>query len=81
MRHILADGSILQLSQLPRQLFQPIKCSIDGHFMQMNEINTSLQQAVPFLHATGKFLPKKNNKDKRNCFLQEERFKSIPIDQ
>ena len=53
MRHILSDGSTLHLSQLSRQLFQPIRCVIDGHLMQANEINHALQQAIPFLHASG----------------------------
>ena len=53
MRHVLADGSTLHLSQSCRQLFQPIKCSIEAHLMQMNEISSSLQQSIPFLHASG----------------------------
>lgn len=54
MRHILSDGSTLQLSQLTRSLFQPIQCIINGQLVQINEINQALQQAIPFLHASGR---------------------------
>lgn len=53
MRHVLPDGSIIHLSKLSRALFQQSKCSIDAHIMQVNEISTSMQQALPFLHASG----------------------------
>lgn len=43
MRHILSDGSTLQLSQLTRSLFQPIQCIINGQLVQINEINQALQ--------------------------------------
>jgi hypothetical protein len=53
MRHVLSDGSSIHLSKLSRSLFQQSKCSIEGHLMQLNEISTSMQQALPFLHASG----------------------------
>ena len=53
MRHVLSNGSTIHLSQPARQLFSPIKCTIDGHLMQSNGISTSLQQSLPFLHASG----------------------------
>jgi len=53
MRHVLSNGSTIHLSQLPHQLFQQMKCSIDGQIIQLNEISTSLQQCLPFLHASG----------------------------
>lgn len=79
MRHILSDGSTIELSQLSRQLFQPIRCVIDGHLMQTNEISRALQQAIPFLHASGIH----RTKQKTISFLffsQMEKFKSIPMD-
>jgi hypothetical protein len=30
-----------------------MKCSIDGQIMQLNQISTSFQQCLPFLHASG----------------------------
>jgi len=53
MKHILSNGSTLHLSPLTRQLFQPVKCSIEGSLMQISDIYKSLQQALPFLHASG----------------------------
>lgn len=53
MKHVLSNGSIIYLLQISRQLFQPIKTLIDGQLMQLNEINTSFQQCLPFLHASG----------------------------
>ncbi len=56
MRHILSDGTILHLSELPRQLFQQMKCLIDSQLMQSSEISTLLQQSIPFLHASGFYI-------------------------
>ena len=53
MSHALSDGSIIHLMKLSRSLFQHSKCTIEGHLMQSNEISTSMQQALPFLHASG----------------------------
>jgi hypothetical protein len=53
MRHALSDGSIIYLMKLSRSLFQHSKCTIEGHLMQLNKISTSMQQALPFLHASG----------------------------
>jgi hypothetical protein len=53
MQHVLSNGSTIHLSQLPRYLFHQTKCSIDGQIMQLNIISASIQQCLPFLHASG----------------------------
>lgn len=53
MRHILSNGAVIHLSHLPRQLFQHTKCFIDAQTKQSNRMSVSLQQCLPFLHASG----------------------------
>ena len=53
MHHILFNGSRIHLSHLPRQLFQQTKCSISARIMQLNQVDSYLEQCLPFLHASG----------------------------